>query len=74
MHQPIPATMVEQAEKLKFNKLGNATEFAGEAQKDGVARRVICSEVQIVLISPENAIKNPMYCNMSIIKCCSCGQ
>ena len=64
MHQPIPATMVEQAEK--FNKLGNATEFVGEAKKDAVARRVICSEVQIVLISPENAIKNPMYCNMFI--------
>ena len=30
MHQPIPATMVQQAEK--FNKLGNATEFVGEAQ------------------------------------------
>ena len=64
MHQPILATMVQQAEK--FNKLGNATEFVGEAKKDAVARRVICSEVQIVLISPENAINNPMYCNMFI--------
>ena len=53
--------MVEQAEK--FNMLGIATEFLGEAQKDPVAhRRVICSEAQIVLISPENAKKYETRC------------
>ena len=55
--------MVEQAEK--FNKLGIATEFVGEAQTDIAARRkVICGEVQVVLMSPENAIENPTYRNM----------
>lgn len=55
--------MVEQADK--FNKLGIATEFVGEAQLNPAARRkVICGEVQIVLISPENAIENPMYRSM----------
>ena len=60
---PLTALMVEQV--AKFNKLGITAEFVGEAQSDASARsRVLNAEVQIVLISPENAILNPMYHNM----------
>ena len=60
---PLTALMVEQV--AKFNKLGITAEFVGEAQSDVSARsRVLNAEVQIVLISPENAILNPMYRNM----------
>ena len=57
--------MVEQAEK--FNKLGIASEFVGEAQRDPAARRkVLCGEVQIVLMSPENAIESHTYRSMCL--------
>ena len=60
---PLTALMVEQV--VKFNKLGITAEFVGEAQSDASARsRVLNAEVQIVLISLENAILNPMYRNM----------
>ena len=60
---PLTVLMVEQV--AKFNKLGITAEFVGEVQSDASARsRVLNAEVQIVSISPENAILNPMYCNM----------
>ena len=55
--------MVEQTEK--FNNIGIITEFVGEAQTNPDAqRRVLQGEVQIILISPENAILNSSYRNM----------
>lgn len=60
---PLSAIMIEQSEK--FNKWRILTEYVGEMQTDPDARRkVVCGEVQVVLISPENAIENPMYRNM----------
>ena len=55
--------MVEQTEK--FNSLGIATEFVGEAQTNPSSRRKVLSGVaQVVLISPENTIQNLAYRNM----------
>ena len=60
---PLTALMVEQV--AKFNKLGITAEFVGEAQSDASAqKKVLNAEVQIVLISPENVILNPVYRNM----------
>jgi len=59
--------MVEQTEKL--NVLGITTEFVGEAQTNpSSCRRVLNGEVQVVLISPENAIQNLTYHNMFLSK------
>ena len=55
--------MVEQV--AKFIDLGITAEFVGEAQSNaGARRKVLNAEVQIVLISPENVIQNPVYRNM----------
>lgn len=60
---PLTALMMEQVHK--FNALGISAEFVGEAQTDPAAKRkVLHGEVQIVLISPENAIQNALYRNM----------
>lgn len=55
--------MIEQTARL--NSLGILTQFVGEAQNDPDAQhKVLKGQVQVVLISPENAIQNPMYRNM----------
>ena len=55
--------MVDQVQK--FNKIGISAEFVGEAQTDPAAKRkILHGKVQIVLISPENAIQNAVYRNM----------
>ena len=55
--------MIEQTARL--NSLAIVTQFVGEAQNDPDARHdVLKGQVQVVLISPENAIQNPMYRNM----------
>ena len=55
--------MIEQTARL--NSLGILTQFVGEAKNDPDARHnVLKGQMQVVLISPENAIENPMYRNM----------
>ena len=51
----------------KFFSLGLSTEFVGEIQTDkSVIRKVLNGEVQLVYITPENVIDNPMYRNMLV--------
>ena len=51
----------------KFLSLGLSTEFVGEIQTDkSVIRKVLNGEVQLVYITPENVIDNPMYRNMLV--------
>ena len=60
--------MVEQVQK--FNKIGISAKFVGEAQTDLAAKRkILHGQVQIVLISPENAIQNAVYRNMFLYSC-----
>ena len=52
---------------LKFLSLGLSTEFVCEIQTDkSVIRKVLNGEVQLVYITPENVIDNPMYRNMLV--------
>ncbi len=53
----------------KFAKHGLSTEFVGEAQTDkSVIKRVLKGEVQLVFITPENIVENPLYRNMLMSK------
>ena len=55
--------MIEQTARL--NSLGILTQFVGETQNDPDARHnVLKGQMQVALISPKNAIENPMYRNM----------
>ena len=55
--------MIDQ--KKKFILKGISTEFVGEGQTDKDAvRSVVQGNVQLVYISPENLIYNPLYRNM----------
>ena len=52
-------------QKSKFQPVGISTEFVGEDQCDSCAiSRVLSGDVQLVYISPESIICNPMYRNM----------
>ena len=54
-------------QKGKFVPRGVAVEFVGEAQQDESAeKKVIQGEAQLVLISPEYLICNPIYRNMLV--------
>jgi bloom syndrome protein len=52
-------------QKAKFAPKGIETEFVGEQQTDLMSiRKVLDGQMQLVYISPENIICNPMYRNM----------
>ena len=52
-------------QKSKFSLKGIVAEFIGEDQIDKTAiTRVMKGQVQLVYISPESMICNPMYWNM----------
>lgn len=60
---PLVAIMKEQA--ARFAGLGLAAEFVGEAHTNpDVKSKVLKGEVQLVFISPENLLCNPLYRNM----------
>lgn len=60
---PLTALMMDQ--KAKFEPKGIMTEFVGEEQTDDSARdRVFRGSVQLVYISPESLVCNPMFRNM----------
>ena len=49
----------------KFASLGLLVEYVGESQNDrSVIQRVLHGQVQLVYITPENIMDNPMYRNM----------
>ena len=55
--------MMDQTQK--FVVKGMTAEFIGEAQDDPDAvKRVLNGDVQLVFISPESVINNPVYRNM----------
>lgn len=52
-------------QKAKFVMKGMAAEFVGEDQTDSTCiTRVLRGDVQLLYISPESLICNPMYRNM----------
>ena len=60
---PLTALMMDQ--QSKFASLGLLVEYVGESQNDkSVIQRVLHGQVQLVYITPENIMDNPMYRNM----------
>ena len=60
---PLTALMMDQ--QSKFASLGLLVEYVGESQNDkSVIQRVLHGQVQLVYITPENIMDNPMYGNM----------
>ena len=56
-------------QKAKFTPRGIDAEFVGEAQTDRTAvERVVKGEVQLLFISPESIITNPLFRNMLMTK------
>lgn len=54
-------------QKNKFVPQGISAEFVGEAQDDDSAeKRVVAGDIQLVFISPENLICNPVYRSMLV--------
>ena len=52
-------------QRAKFSPKGIMTEFVGEDQHDDNAiKRVTKGDVQLLFISPESLITNPVYRNM----------
>ena len=52
-------------QQSKFASLGLLVEYVGESQNDkSVIQRVLHGQVQLVYITPENIMDNPMYRNM----------
>ena len=52
-------------QRKKFSLSGITTEFVGEDQIDkSVITRVIKGDIQLVYISPESLVCNPVYRNM----------
>ena len=52
-------------QKNKFSPKGIHTEFVGEAQTDQTCiANVISGKAQLVFISPESMISNPLFRNM----------
>lgn len=59
---PLTTLMIQQS---KFASLGLLVEYIGESQNDkSVIQRVLHGQVQLVYITPENVMDNPMYRNM----------
>ena len=59
--------MIDQRSKFAIH--GMLTEFVGEAQTDkSVTARVLNGDVQLVYITPENIVENPLYRNMLLSK------
>ena len=57
---PLTSLMMDQQRKLAPR--GLSCECVGEAQNDETAvKRVLSGKVQLVFISPESLLKNPMY-------------
>lgn len=55
--------MIDQ--RSKFARYGISTEFVGEAQTEkSVVKRVLNGDVQLVYVTPENIVENPIYRNM----------
>ena len=60
---PLTALMMDQ--QSKFTSLGLLVEYIGESQHDkSVIQRVLHGQVQLMYITPENIMDNPMYRNM----------
>ena len=64
---PLTSIMMDQREKFVLK--GISAEFIGEAQDDEDAvKRVVQGSVQLVFITPESLICNPVYRNMLATK------
>ena len=64
---PLTALMMDQRDK--FTRRGITTDFVGEMQTDqAVIKRVLNGNIQLVYISPEALLLNPMYRNMLLTK------
>uniref|UniRef100_A0A1X7UF77 DNA 3'-5' helicase n=1 Tax=Amphimedon queenslandica TaxID=400682 RepID=A0A1X7UF77_AMPQE len=60
---PLVSLMMDQ--KAKFLLMGIVAEFVGEGQLDSTAiEKVLHGDIQLLYISPESLICNPMYRNM----------
>ncbi|XP_019852358.1 PREDICTED: ATP-dependent DNA helicase Q-like SIM [Amphimedon queenslandica] len=60
---PLVSLMMDQ--KAKFLPMGIVAEFVGEGQLDSTAiEKVLHGDIQLLYISPESLICNPMYRNM----------
>ena len=60
---PLTSLMIDQ--KDKFTPCGISAEFVGEAQTDrGAVNQVMKGNCQLVFISPECIVCNPLYRNM----------
>lgn len=60
---PLTSLMMDQ--KAKFLPKGIVTEFVGEEQSDDSAiEKVLCGAVQLLYISPESLVCNPIFLNM----------
>ena len=56
-------------QRSKFTPSGVIAEFVGESQCDRLAvERVVTGEVDMVFISPESIITNPIFRNMLLSK------
>ena len=64
---PLTSLMMDQ--KSKFTPRGITAEFVGECQSDRFAiESVLRGNVELVFISPESIITNPLYRNMLLTK------
>ena len=60
---PLTSLMMDQ--KAKFSPKGIVTEFVGEEQTDDSAiKKVLRGAVQLLYISPESLVCNPIFLNM----------
>ena len=57
-------------QQSKFTSKGISAEFVGEAQQNkAVIKRVLRGDVQLVYITPESIIENPVFRNMLMTPC-----
>ena len=64
---PLTALMMDQRDK--FTRRGITTDFVGETQTDQIViKRVLNGNIQLVYISPEALLLNPMYRSMLLTK------
>ena len=64
---PLTALMMDQRDK--FTRRGITTDFVRETQTDQtVIKRVLNGNIQLVYISPEASLLNPMYRSMLLTK------
>ena len=64
---PLVSLMMDQ--KSKFVPLGINAEFVGECQTNKAAiDRVLKGEIDIVFVSPESIVTNPLFRNMLLTK------